>query len=140
VTRPGDDAGASAVETIAGVAVLMIIFAFMLSIYSGQVHRADEGILRAQLRALRMQAKLFKVVRGRWPQDTKELVQDPLSIFPLGAANLPQEPASRMLKAGPVLAVAADEDGYPVDPWGNRFVYERLTGRIRSGMEGYESW
>lgn len=140
MTRPGGDAGASATETIAGVAVLMIIFAFMLSIYIGQIHRADDGILRAQLRALRMQAKLFRVVRGRWPQDTRELVQDSLSTFPLGAADIPQEPVTRMLKAGPVLAVAVDGDGYPIDPWGNRFVYERLTGRIRSGMEGYESW
>ena len=138
--RPGDDAGASAAETIAGVGVLMIIFTFMLSVYIGQVHRADEGILRAQLRAMRMQIKLFRVVRGRWPLDTRELVQDPLGVFPLGAADIPQEPASRLLKTGPVLAVAADSDGYPIDPWGIRFVYEPLTGRVRSGMEGYESW
>ncbi|GBE14901.1 MAG TPA: hypothetical protein ENH32_02115 [Proteobacteria bacterium] len=135
-----DDVGASATETVVSVGVLMIIFALMLSVYSGQVHRADEGILRAQLRALRMQAKLFKVVRGRWPRDTRELVQDSLSIFPLGAADLPEEPASKLLKPGPVLAVAADGDGYPIDPWGNRFVYERLTGHIRPGTEDYESW
>jgi len=134
------DNGVTAPELLAAVAVLMGIFGIMLSIYGTQVGRANEGILTAQLRALRAQVRVFRVLKGRWPYDTKELVGSSISLFPLGALDLDEAPVSKVLKEGPVIAYAMDDMGYPVDPWGNRYAYDPVNGKIGSALEKYAGW
>jgi type II secretory pathway pseudopilin PulG len=132
--------GVTAPELLVVVAVLMGIFGIMLSIYGTQVRRANEGILTAQLRAMRAQARVFRVLSGNWPDDTKELVNSRLSLFPLGALDLEEAPVSKILEDEPVIAYAVDDMGYPVDPWGNRYAYDPVTGKIISSMEKYADW
>jgi len=87
-----------------------------------------------------MQEKLFTIVNGRGPVDMKELVNDDYSLFPMGGRPLKQQPSAGMLKSEAVLAAAVDKEGYPVDPWGNRYQIQPGTGRIHSATEGYEAW
>lgn len=140
VGRIRKESGVSAPELLAAVAVMMGIFGMMLSIYGTQVRRTNEGILVAQLRAMRAQARVFRVLMGRWPGDTRELVESRLSLFPLGAHDLDEAPVSKVLKDEPVIAYAVDETGFPVDPWGIRYAYDPLSGKIGSAQDKYADW
>ncbi len=134
------ESGVSAPELLAAVAVLLGIFGIMLSVYGTQVRRANEGIMTAQLSAMRVQVRVFRVLEGRWPDDTRELVGSRFSLFPLGALDLDEAPVSKILKDEPVMAYAADDMGYPVDPWDNRYAYDPVTGKIGSALEKYAGW
>jgi hypothetical protein len=39
-----------------------------------------------------------------------------------------------------LVGFALDEQGYPVDPFGNRYTYNSQTGEVRSNTRGYEAW
>jgi type II secretory pathway pseudopilin PulG len=127
-------------EFFAAVFLIGLIAAVMLTLYRSTTKTADEGILVAQLRALRMQQKLFRVVHGREPNDLKELVYDDYSVFPLGGAGREGGAAADLWKPGAVLAVAANRSGDPVDPWGAPYVMDPETKRIYSGTKNYETW
>jgi type II secretory pathway pseudopilin PulG len=131
---------ASTFELLVAVLLAALVAAVMLSVYRAGLQTADEGILRAQLRALRMQGKLFRAVHGHAPQDLRELITDSYSQFPMGAAAKNEQPGTILLKPEVVQSVAMDEVGYPVDPWGKRFEMEPGTGRIHSVTKHYEDW
>ncbi len=132
--------GATAAETAAATVLVMGLFALMIALYSSAVSRAEEGVLRAQLHALRNQERVFRAVSGRHPRDLLELVRSSLSLFPLGTADLAIAPVSRALREEAVRPAAMDGAGYPVDPWGNRYAYDASTGRVRSATPGRERW
>lgn len=125
---------------MAALVVLMGIFAVMLTLYGSQMRRINEGILMVQLRAMRTQIRVFKVIKGRWPEDTRELVRSPWNMFPLGAFDVDEEPVTKILKEDIEKKYAADDMGYPVDPWGSRYVYDMGTGKVRSAQERYSDW
>lgn len=131
---------APAFEAIIAASMVALAAALVLSFYLGQVKAAEEGILKAQLAALRSQRRVFRVVNGREPADLRELVQEDHSIFPMGAHELPQQPGTAMLRPEAVEAAGADRDLYPVDPWGKRYSIEPVSGRIHSVTPGYEDW
>lgn len=130
----------STFELIVAVFLVALAAAFMLSAYRAARVTADEGILTAQLRALRMQEKLFRVVHGKRPVDLRELVNDSYSRFPMGAKQTDRQPVTGLVEPEAVLAAAADEDGFPVDPWGRRYEVDPVTGRIHAVAGNYEDW
>jgi hypothetical protein len=132
--------GATATEAAATAALVLSLFAVMIGLYSSAVSRAEEGVLRAQLRSLRNQERVFLVLSGRHPRDLRELVRSPLSLFPLGTADLPAAPVSQALRGEAVRPAAMDGEGFPIDPWGNRYAYESSNGRVRSATPGRERW
>lgn len=127
-------------EIMVGSLLVLTAGALVTAFFMTQVRKADEGVLKAQLRAYRTQQRVFTVVHGRMARDLKELVNDSYSMFPLGGRELEQQPSSGLLDPDAVRAVAVDAGDHPIDPWGNRYVIDPATGRIHSVTEGYEDW
>jgi type II secretory pathway pseudopilin PulG len=130
----------STFEILVAVFMAALAATFIVSLYLAQMKRVEEGVLRAQLRAFRMQQRLFTVVNGRGPRDLKELVNDSYSLFPLGAREVKEQPSTGMVSPEAVMSTAVDEQDHPVDPWGNRYVIDPVTGRIHSVTKSYEDW
>ena len=140
MNRYQDQWTGAALEISAAVFLIGLIAAVMLVLYQSSVKRADEGILQSQLRALRMQKKLFRVVHGREPSDLKELVYDDYSTFPAGGRDMEGTTTAGLFKPAAVLAVAVNRFGDPVDPWGAPYVMDPVTKRIHSATKNYENW
>lgn len=140
MSRYGGERIGISFEIMVGSLLVMVAGAFVASFFLTQIRKADEGVLKAQLRAFRTQQKVFTVVNGRAAWDMKELVNDSFSMFPLGGQDLEQQPGSGLLDPEAVRAAAIDMDDHPIDPWGNRYTIDPATGRIHSVTEGYEDW
>ncbi len=141
MVAPGrNERGLTAPEATVALVVLMGMFAVMLAVYGSQMRRINEGIMTAQLRAMRTQVRVFRAVKGRWPEDIKELVHSPWNMFPLGAFDVEEEPVTRILKEEIEINYAVDELGFPVDPWGGRYAYDPENGKVGSAQERYSDW
>ena len=92
--------------------------------------------MKAELRSIRTAVNAYRAQHGnRRPESLRVLSTEKYII----------RKAEKTPEAGPAggnyLRVSAlDDEGYPVDPFGNRYRYDPKTGDVGSGTEGYESW
>lgn len=92
---------------------------------------AKETTLRSELYDLRLSLVLYKAIKKRNPDDLKELME----------ARYGHTGSGEVLFAEKFLnVVGIDAEGYPVDPFGNRFEYNSKYGTVRPLTGGYENW
>jgi hypothetical protein len=88
-----------------------------------------EAALKNQLADLRMSLKTYEMVYGAPPADIRILLNEEMNLIPY---------SSQVIKKKYVESVRSDKEGFPLDPFGNRFVYRSDVGKIKSGTKGYE--
>ncbi len=100
--------------------------------YERVMTEARQSALRVQLQAIRQVIVLYGMVHsGGSPADLRELAQGRYTL----------QVGDRVLASNPYLyRQATDPEGYPVDPFGNRYQYDPATGRVASSTLGYDKW
>lgn len=120
---------------ILDLVVSLIIIWFLIWVFLGVIGRlalnAREIALRYELSNFRTLVILYKELKGYYPEDLKVLLQS--------SHNL--SPTNEIVFGEKFLGVVGyDKFGNPVDPFGNRLVYDPGKGVISSKSKGYENW
>jgi hypothetical protein len=110
---------------VAGLVVAMMTY------FNSLAREARETALRMGLGNIRMGVRLYHALNERYPMDVRELLTTGY-LLPAGKDSVfvPQY----------LEAQALDQDGYPVDPFGQRYRYDPVGGRVLSDTKGYGQW
>ncbi len=127
--------GRSPVETLLAAAFISVFLLAALSRYSSSVKSVKETALSVELSNLRTAVSYYVMVNKRLPGSIKDLMRYSSSN------NEIQGQDYRVVILGKfVESMTLDKDGLPLDPFGNIYYYDNVTGRVSSPTKGYEGW
>lgn len=129
--------GRTVLESLMAICLVSVLVLFAAQRYYSSINRVRETALTMELSNLRSAVNYYAMLNRKLPQSLKELVEKDAVV-----AKRDMEGADyRVLIIGKyVEGMTADPEGYPTDPFGNRYGYEPATGRVRSTTIGYEGW
>lgn len=124
----------SALTFLELLVVCCVIFTLMglFSAYANTYIRvARETALRNELSNLRMSIEYYRIVKGHIPRNLTDLIND----------RLTSAGADVNITANTFLAnFRLSRDGFLLDPFMNRYIYDNATGRVWSESVGRKNW
>ncbi|MCX5715684.1 MAG: type II secretion system F family protein [Candidatus Omnitrophica bacterium] len=123
--------GFSAVEFIVTCAILFVFIGTASFYFTTALKVFRESALKNQLADIRLSLKLYHMFQDKYPADIRGLLTEEFNLMPYSNA---------VLKKKYVDSATTDKEGYPLDPFGNRFVYRPDIGEVCSGTKIYEKW
>lgn len=120
------------------VAVLVAVFVLIaVDRYYSSIKSVKETAMLVEMSNLRSALSYYLMFNGKPPISLKEIVEKGVDASRKGIEGADY----RIVIAGKyVETMTLDAEGYPVDPFGNRYSYDASTGMIRSSTRGYEKW
>jgi len=85
---------------------------------------AKDVALENQLTNLKYSLELYMMLEGRYPEDLRELNKRCAALKD-----------SSLYERSYLEYQLQDEEGYPIDPYGRRFIYNSKTGRVERGAK-----
>jgi len=107
-------------ETLIGIGLIAVIMTVIMFFYSQLTYTAKKLVLESELQNLKMALEVYKSMKETYPNNLKELVEV------LGKDKKYY------------LFLRIDEQGYPTDPFGNKFVYDKENYTIK--VKPRRSW
>lgn len=105
--------------------------------YITSVKTVRETALLIELSNIRRSVSYFALANKRLPNSLKELTSaktlDPKTDIEGRVYNI-------LVVGSFVESMTTDGQGFPLDPFGNKYGYELPSGRVHSSTEGYEKW
>lgn len=123
--------GLTLFELAIALAAIFIFVGVLFIFIQRAALKAREATLRTELQNIRESLVLYRAIRGSLPQDLKTL---------LNARFSPRGTDEVFFGREFLDMIGRDNDGYPVDPFGNRFYYDTGKGVVYSGTDGYKDW
>jgi competence protein ComGC len=123
--------GFGVVDTVIVVLIISVFIGVFIPRYYRIAREAQEIQLKAELNNIRMSLDLYKLHNSEYPKDLRELITKKY-MAPYKEGTI--------FKEEYLDARSLDEDGYPLDPFNNKFKYNPNTGRVSSSTAGYERW
>ena len=117
-----NDKGRSLIEVILSIAIIFILYGLFARHWIINLKEAREVALENALTNLKYSLELYSITEGRYPKDLKELNKRVIRVKKDSLYG------RRYLELQ-----SQDEEGYPVDSYGRRFIYDSETGKIRRG-------
>lgn len=114
--------------------VLCAIFILLgtFAIYANKILSiARQAALQNELINLRMSIEHYRVICGSLPEDLFALINKDFT-FQNQDDIIPPNKFLRPFRV--------DKEGYLLDPFIHRYVYDNRVGNVRSQTKGYESW
>ncbi|HAO93546.1 MAG: hypothetical protein A2X93_09625 [Deltaproteobacteria bacterium GWC2_56_8] len=129
--------GRSAIEALL-VAVLVAVFVLIaVDRYYSSVRTVKETALLVEMSNLRSALSYYLMFNEKLPISLKEMVDRGVDASKRGIEGADY----RIVISGKyVETMTLDPEGFPVDPFGNRYNYDASSGMIRSSTRGYERW
>lgn len=122
--------GFTVLETLLVCIIVGALMGIAIPYYQRLALEAKEVTLRAGLANVRGGIELYHILEQHYPVDLKSLVQRKY-LLPVSGEIISREY---------LIAQATDTEGNLLDPFGNHYRYDSVTGRVASGTKGYESW
>ncbi|MFC1855794.1 type II secretion system protein GspG [Thermodesulfobacteriota bacterium] len=129
--RFNKSAGGSAFETVIILSLVGIFLVFAISRFMQNVKYAKEIILQGELVNIRTSIKLYKMLNSKYPESLEEMTQNDY-IMPYSEDSI--------IEGTYLIPNAVDENGIPLDPFGNKYGYNRENGEIKCLTKGYKGW
>ncbi|MBI5756299.1 MAG: hypothetical protein HZA12_05175 [Nitrospirae bacterium] len=126
-----NEKGLGIIDTIIVCLLISIMFVVLIPRYQRMAREARETALRMGLINIRTSIQLYVMLNNKPPEDLKEL---------LGKRYIIPTKEGTIFNDQYLKGLAMDSEGYPIDPFGNRYSYEPKAGRVSSTTEGYEKW
>ncbi|MBI3595848.1 MAG: type II secretion system protein [Nitrospirae bacterium] len=123
--------GLGIVDTLIVLVLISIFIGVLLPKYQRMAQEAREVALQISLGNIRKAMQMYVLTKQKIPTDLRVLMNERYA-FPIKEGTIFTD---QYLKA-----IALDEAGYPMDPFGNRFGYDPSNGRVYSTTKGYEKW
>ncbi|HEY4484765.1 MAG TPA: hypothetical protein VI702_00375 [Nitrospiria bacterium] len=118
-------------DTLIVLILISILIVVVIPKYQRVAREAQATALHMGLYNMRMAVGVYQIVNHRYPEELRDLANQKFVIPTMGNAIFTQEY---------LRSLAVDSEGYPVDPFKNRYRYNRLNGHVASTTKGYESW
>ncbi len=133
----GDEGGRTVFETLLALCLVAIFLIVGIHRYITSVKTVRETALIIELSNIRRSVGYFTLANKRLPNSLKELTSaktlDPKTDIEGKVYNI-------LVVGSFVESMTTDEQGAPLDPFGNSYAYELPAGRVHSTTEGYEKW
>lgn len=111
---------------------LLVGIIYVAVLYYGRVaDQAKMKVLESDMRNMRLGISLYLYKNGTVPKDIRDLEREKIIEYTAGG---------EIIKKEYVKLITKDEEGYPVDPFRNRYHYNSKTGMIHPTTPGYENW
>ncbi len=124
-------------ETLLALCLVAVLLLVGLHRYMASVTALRETALVIELSNLRRSVNYFTLANKRLPSSLGELTSaktlDPKT-------DIEGRVYSILVVGSFVESMTTDDQGAPLDPFGNRYGYELPEGRVHSTTEGYEKW
>lgn len=114
--------------------LIMVAFFLLIAVekFWTSAYMAREAALNIELANIRRAVNLYIITKGKIPESLKQLIKEQVVI--------PKHDVLVRMEWPYIQNMSLDEEGYPLDPFGNRFVYDAKNGKVKSGTKGYEMW
>jgi len=106
--------------------VVGLALALGVGLYAGRAKVQKSRLMIQELSLLRSSVSLYKMLNGSFPEDLVELVNATYRIS--GTRHRYVE------------NVHVSDVGKVIDPFGNPFVYDPISGWVKSTTSGYGTW
>ena len=105
---------------------------YVAVLYYGKVaEQARMKVLESDMRNMRLGISLYLYKNGKVPEDIRDLEREKTIEYTAGG---------ELIRREYVKLITKDEEGYPLDPFGNRYHYNPKTGMVHPATPGYENW
>ncbi len=127
----GSEKGRSLWENLV-LGTLLVGMIYVAVLYYGKVSdQARLKVLESDMRNLRLGISLYLYHKGAVPEDIRDLEKKECIEYTAGG---------ELIKREYVKLITKDKEGYPLDPFGNRYHYDPKTGMVHPTTPGYENW
>ncbi|HLF87015.1 MAG TPA: type II secretion system protein [Nitrospiria bacterium] len=126
-----NEKGLGIIETIIVCLLISLMFAVLIPRYQRMAREARETALRMGLANIRTSIQLYVMLNNKPPEGLKEL---------LGKRYIIPTKEGTIFNDQYLKGLAMDSEGYPIDPFGNRYSYEPKDGRVSSTTKAYDKW
>lgn len=133
----GSEKGRTAFEAIVVAILLMFLLFIAVDRYYKSVASVRETALTVELSNLRSAIHYYVALKGRLPESLPGLIKTGASA---GRKEISGQDYRVLIIGAYVESMTLDKEGFPLDPFGNRYAYDPSTGMLRSGTEGYGKW
>ncbi len=123
--------GLGVIDTVIVVLIISVFVVVFIPRYYRIAKEAQETQLKAELNNIRMSLDLYKMHNSEYPKDLRELITK---------KYLSPYKEDTIFKEEYLKPHSLDENGYPLDPFKNKFKYDPITGMVASSSAGYEKW
>ena len=128
--------GRSVFEALLVLALIAGALVLAIDRFNSSTRLLRETALTIELANLRRTVIHYAMMEKKLPATLSSLASDNIEI---PARELQGE--RKIVLAGKFIEAASkDKDGNLLDPFGNRYGYDRMTGKVWSTTPGYESW
>ncbi|HEA47062.1 MAG TPA: hypothetical protein ENH97_01465 [bacterium] len=111
---------------------LIVGMIYVAVLYYGRIaDQARMNVLASDMRNMRLGISLYLYMNGTVPEDIRDLEKRGVVEYTAGG---------ELIKREYVKLITKDEEGYPLDPFGNRYDYNPKTGMVHPTTPGYETW
>lgn len=122
--------GFTVLETLFVCIIVGGLVGIAIPYYQALALEAKEVTLRAGLVNIRGGVGLYHALQKHYPADLKTLIHRKY-ILPV---------ENEVISSEYLMAQTVDDGGNLLDPFGNRYRYDPITGRVTSSTKGYENW
>lgn len=130
------EAGRSVFESLLVLALISAAVILAIDRFGSSSDRLRETALTIELSNLRRAVVDYAMFQKRLPESLVEITSDNIEIPSEGLQG-----ERKVVLAGRFVETALrDTEGNPLDPFGNKYAYDRATGRVWSTTRGYEKW
>ncbi len=114
--------GRGLIEVVFSIVVVLILYGVFAKYWIINLGETRKVTLENQLTNLKYSLELYKILEEVYPKDLRVLNKKSISIKEdslYGRKYLDSH--------------SQDKEGYPVDPYGHRFIYDNETGKVKRG-------
>ena len=111
---------------------IMVGMIYVAVLYYGKIaEQARVKVLESDMRNMRLGISLYLYKNGTVPEDIRDLEREKIIEYTAGG---------EIIKREYIKLITKDEEGYPIDPFGNRYDYNPETGMVHPTTPGYKNW
>ena len=126
-----NERGRSLWENLVLGAIMVGMIYVVVLYYQKTATQARLNVLESDMRNMRLGISLYLYRNAKVPEDIRDLEKKEVVEYTAGEG---------LIKREYVKLITKDEEGYPLDPFGNRYDYNPETGMIHPTSPGYENW
>lgn len=131
------NSGYGIIETLLVIIVMGVLTVVFIDRFEKTSLEAKKTALNIELRNLRESITFFKITKGRYPKDLKELIKEEYVLPYQGEETKYTKPLIRRRYLEPH---SLDERMNILDPFGLPYLYFPFNGSVRSQAEGFEHY
>lgn len=133
----GGQRGRTVFEALIAVILFLALIFFAVERYYAAIKPVRETALTMELSNLRRAVYYYTVINNKLPGSLKELAEGKAVIAKHGMGATE---GTMVILGKYIETMDTDAEGYPTDPFGNRFDYDPASGKVSSTTYGYETW